>query len=180
MLSTRKLFKSLQINTKNRMQAYSELILPEFEQEMTNTRKVLECVPNDRLDWKAHPKCNSVGWVANHLAEIPGWVEGTLSQTEWVIDGYQPPRMNSRDEIVAVFDENVAGARRAFLNADHELMAVKWSLVMGGQALMSMPRTEVIRTWVINHTIHHRAHLLVYLRLVDVPVPAMYGSGGNQ
>jgi uncharacterized damage-inducible protein DinB len=163
---------------------YPELILPEFDQEMANTRKVLERVPDEKLEWKAHPTLQSIGWNAAHLAEIPGWVEGTIAQTEWDIappegEPYRSPQLGSRQEILALFDANVAAARAAIAKTNEAEIAKNWSLLSGGQVLMTVPRSVVIRTWVINHSIHHRAHLLVYLRLNDVPAPGMYGPSGG-
>jgi uncharacterized damage-inducible protein DinB len=164
---------------------YAELILPEFDQEMANTRKVLERVPDDKLDWKAHPKSNTIGWNASHLAEIPGWVEGTLSQPSWDIapPGEEPYRttvLRSTREILDVFDRNVAAARKALEAVQDEAMGESWSLLYGGKALLTMPRSAVIRGFVINHAIHHRAHVCVYLRLNDIPVPGMYGPSADE
>ncbi len=163
---------------------YPELILPEFDQEMASTRRVLERLPEDKFDWKAHPKSHTIGWNAAHLAEIPGWVEGTIAQTEWDIappegEPYRTPTLATRKEVLDLFDRNVAAARAAISKTNEAEMAKNWSLLSGGQVLMTVPRSVVIRTWVINHSIHHRAHLLVYLRLNDVPVPGMYGPSGD-
>lgn len=160
---------------------YAEMILPEFDHEMANTRKVLECVPDDKLEWSADPKMRTIGWNANHLAEIPGWVEGTLTQTEWDIaptDGepYQSPNLKSTTEILKLFDSNVATARKAIETVKLEDLGVMWSLVQDGKPLFTMPRAAVIRSFVLNHTIHHRAHLNVYLRLNGIEVPPMYGG----
>jgi uncharacterized damage-inducible protein DinB len=164
--------------------SYADAILPEFEQEMANTRKVLERVPEDKLEWRAHAKSNTIGWVANHLAEIPGWVEGTLSQSSWDIapaggHPYQSPKLASRQAILALFDQNVAAGRKALAAARDEEMAQMWSLLQAGQPMFTMPRSVVIRSFVLNHTIHHRAILCVYLRLNDIPVPGMYGPSGD-
>lgn len=158
--------------------------LTEFDHEMASTRKVLERVPTDKLDWKAHPKSNTIGWVANHLAEIVGWVEGSLTQDTWDInpkDGepYQSPALASQEEILALFDENVATARKRIESTSDEEYAKLWSLASGGEVLMTIPKVAVIRTWVLNHTIHHRGHLCVYLRLNDLPVPGMYGPSAD-
>lgn len=162
-----------------------ESILPEFDQEMANTRKVLECIPADKLDWQAHPKSNTIGWVANHLAETVGWVEGTLTEDTWDIrpeggEPYQAPTLTKKDEILALFDENLTVARKRIEVTPDEEFAKSWSLLSAGETLMTMPKIGVIRTWVLNHTIHHRAHLCVYLRLNDVPVPGMYGPSGDE
>lgn len=165
--------------------SYAETILPEFDQEVAGTRKVLERLPDDKLDWKAHPKSNTIGWNANHLAEMPGWVEGTLNQDAWDIapaDGehYQTPQLTSKQEILDLFDRNVAAARRALESVGDETMSKTWSLLRGGTPLFTMPRSVVIRTFVLNHTVHHRAILCVYLRLNDIPVPGMYGPSGDE
>ncbi|MDZ4783323.1 MAG: DinB family protein [Planctomycetia bacterium] len=164
---------------------YAELILPEFEQEMASTRKALERVPDDKLDWQAHPKSHTIGWNANHLAEIPGWVAGTLQGDSWDIsppgsEPYRTPSLPSRAAILESFDKNVSAARKAIAAAPDASMQDNWSLLMGGRTIFTMPRASVIRSFVINHTIHHRAILLVYLRLNDVPIPGMYGPSGDE
>ena len=163
----------------------SERILPEFKHEMASTRRVLERVPDDRLDWKAHPKSNSIGWVASHLAEIPGWVEGTLKELSWDFNPvggvpYRTPILKSRQAILESFDANVASATAAIaatLDADY---LKDWSLLDGGKVVLTMPRIAVMRSFIVNHTIHHRAILCVYLRLNDIPVPGMYGPSGDE
>ena len=163
----------------------AESILPELEIEMAGTRKVLERVPDDKLDWKAHEKSNTIGWVACHLAEIPGWVEGTLTADTWDInpeggEPYQSPQLNSRQEILDLFDANVAAAKARLQATPDAEFAKSWSLLSGGETLFTIPKLGVIRTWVLNHTIHHRAHLCVYLRLNDIPVPALYGPSADE
>ena len=165
--------------------SYAELILPEFEHEMANTRKVLERIPNDKLDWKPHSKSNTIGWVANHLAEIVGWVEGTFASPEWDIapegeEPYESPALGSREEILALFDQGVANARRTIEAATDESVQEMWSLKEKGNTLMSMPRGVCVRGFILNHTVHHRAILCVYLRLNDIPVPGMYGQSGDE
>ena len=164
---------------------YAQSILPEFDQEMANTRKVLERVPEDKLDWRPHPKSNTIGWNANHLAEILGWVEGTLTQLSWDFapvggEPYQSPKLTTRQAILHLFDRNVASARKAITAVKDEELGKTWSLLQGGKTLLSMPRSTVIRSLVLNHLIHHRAILCVYLRLNDVPVPVMYGPSGDE
>jgi len=164
---------------------YGQSILPEFEQEMASTRKVLERVPEDKLDWRPHPKSNTIGWNANHLAEIPGWVAGTLAALEWDIappggPAYQSPKLRSRREILELFDKNVASARQALAAVKDEEIDKTWSLLQAGKPLITMPRRAVIRSFVLNHLIHHRAILCVYLRLNDIPVPGMYGPSGDE
>ena len=163
---------------------YVEMILPEFEQEMASTRKLLERIPNDKLGWKPHTKSNSIGWNANHVAEIPGWIEGVLERDSWdfaPVDGpaYRTPELGSVAEILDMFDRNVQAARRAIQAVREEAMEDDWSLLEGGKTLLTMPRHLVMRMFVLNHIIHHRAHLCVYLRLNDCPVPGMYGPSAD-
>ena len=164
---------------------YAETILPEFDREMANTRKVLERVPENKLDWQAHPKSHTIGWNANHLAEILGWVEGALTAPSWdfaPIAGelYPSPKLTSRQEILDLFDRNVAAARKAIAAMKDDQMTQPWSLLKAGTPLLNMPRATVIRSLVLNHLIHHRAILCVYLGLNNVPVPVMYGPSGDE
>ena len=165
--------------------SYADSLLPEFNEEMANTRKVLDRLPDDRFDWKAHPKSNSIGWVASHLAEIPGWVEGTVLRQSWDLappgeEPYQTPALANRKAVLDVFDANVALAVRSIREAQDPAMQQPWSLLHNGHVLFTLPRAAVIRTFVLNHTIHHRAILCVYLRLNDIPVPGMYGPSGDE
>ena len=160
--------------------AYAQALLPEFDQEMASTRKVLERIPEDKLDWRPHPKSNTIGWNANHIAEIPGWVEGTLNQTTFDIapaggPRYQSPKLTSRQAILDLFDRNVASARKAIEGAADADIGKMWSLVEGGKPLLTMPRGAAVRGFIMNHLIHHRAVLCVYLRMNDVPLPSIYG-----
>lgn len=162
----------------------AEMLLPEFDNEMANTRAVLALVTDNLLDWKAGPEFKSIGWNANHLAEIPTWLPGTMNDVEWdanPVGGpkYQALKLGSVSEILAAFDANVAEARTALAAARDEDFDVMWSLKDGGKVLFQAPRIAVVRGFVINHTIHHRGHLLVYLRLNHVKVPGMYGPGPN-
>ncbi len=164
---------------------YAETIVPDFDQEMAKTRKVLERLPEDKLDWKAHPKSHTIGWNANHLAEIPGLVEGILARQTLDLappggEKYQSPKLTSRKELLDLFDRNVAAARKAIAAVKEEEMAKSWSLLQAGNEIFSAPRTEVIRGLILNHLIHHRAILCVYLRLNDIPVPGMYGPSGDE
>ncbi len=162
---------------------YAESILPEFDREMANARKVLERVPEDKLDWQAHPKSHTIGWNANHLAEIPGWVVGMLTAPSWDFaprggEPYQSPKLASPQAILDLFDRNVATARKAIAAVNDDQMAQPWSLLKAGTPLFTMPRAAMIRGFVLNHLIHHRAILCVYLRLNDIPVPGMYDPSG--
>jgi uncharacterized damage-inducible protein DinB len=164
---------------------HAETILPEFDQEMANTRKVLERVPDDKLQWQPHPKSHTIGWNANHVANLPDWLVHTLTTPSLDIapvggEPYQMPTQGSRAEILATFDRNVAAARQALTKATDQDMGSMWTLARAGTAMFTMPRSTVVRSFVLNHIIHHRAILCVYLRLNDVPVPGMYGPSGDE
>ncbi len=163
----------------------SQSLLPEFDYEMANTRKVLERIPDDKLTWKVHEKSNTIGWVGMHLAELPGWAEMALASDGFDVEPpggqpYRTPPATSRQAIVDRFDKNVATARAAIAAASDAQFAQPWSLLKAGQTLFTLPRVAVVRSFVLNHTIHHRAHLCVYLRLNGVPVPALYGPSADE
>ena len=153
--------------------------------EMAGTRKVLERIPDTLLDWQIHDKSNTVGWVANHLADIPSWAGNAIGQDGLDIEPvegepYQSPKETSTAAILSLFDKNVAAARAALEGVDDAWLFENWSLLKQGETLMTMPRIAVLRTWVMNHSIHHRAHLCVYLRVNDLPVPGLYGPSGDE
>jgi uncharacterized damage-inducible protein DinB len=158
-----------------------EVLLPEFDHEMANTRKTLERVPDDRLEFKPHEKSLSLLQLAGHIGNIPSWTEVTLTTDGLDIDGpFERDEPTSRAEILAEFDRNVASARPILESASHEEMISPWTLKMGGEEALTMPRGSVFRLWVLNHTVHHRAQLTVYFRLLDIPVPALYGSSADE
>jgi uncharacterized damage-inducible protein DinB len=163
----------------------AERMLPEFDHEMASTRKVLERVPEDKMDWKAHPKSHTIGWNAGHLADLPKWAVVTMTQSQLdfaPVGGqrYELPKLSTRKEILDYFDGNVAAARKAIAEAKDEDMMKMWTLLSGGKTIFTMPRAAVLRSMVMNHSIHHRAILCVYLRLNDIPVPGMYGPSGDE
>ena len=164
---------------------YAATILPDFDREMANTRKVLERVPEDKLDWQVHPKSHTIGWNANHLAEIAGWVEGALTAPSWDIapiggEPYQSPKLTSRQGILDLFDRNVAAARKAIAVVQDDQMTQPWSLLHAGTPFFTISRATMLRSFVLNHLIHHRAILCVYLRLNNIPVPGMYAPSGDE
>ena len=161
--------------------AIADGLVPEFDHEMTTTRKLLERVPEDKFDWKPHAKSFSLGALATHLANLPMWGAETLNKSEFDVAGGQPPSAPpSKAEMLASFDKNVAATRAALTGkTDAELMSI-WSLKRGGHTLFSMPKAVVWRSFVLNHLVHHRGQLSVYLRLLDVPVPSMYGPSADE
>lgn len=161
--------------------AIAETLLPEFDHEMTTTRKLLERVPEDKFDWKPHAKSFSLGELATHLANVPSWGGETLNKSELDIGG--TPRLTahpSKAEMLATFDKNATATRAALTGrSDAEFMA-SWALKREGKTLFSMPKAVVWRSFVVNHVIHHRGQLSVYLRLLDVPVPSIYGPSADE
>ena len=163
----------------------SESLLYEFDHEMANTRKMLERVPDDRLDWRPHAKSWNMVALATHVAFIPGWTVDTIEKDslDFAPPGappYQNPVASSKADLLAKFDRNVAAARAALAGASDEHLAKPWTLLAGGHEIFTMPRTVVLRSFVLNHGIHHRAQLGLYLRLNDVPVPGMYGPSADE
>ena len=161
--------------------AIVDALLPEFDHEMAVTRRLLERVPEDKFAWKPHTKSMSLVELATHVATLPSWGAATLNQSEIDLGGQhrtRPP--TSRADLLARFDKNVAETRAALVGkTDAEMMAA-WSLKHNGQKLFTMPKAAVWRGFVLNHLIHHRGQLSVYLRLNDVPVPAMYGPSADE
>jgi uncharacterized damage-inducible protein DinB len=161
----------------------AELLLPEVDQEMATTRRVLERVPGDKLGWKPHDKSWSMGDLASHLANLIKWTDYTMSRTECDLAAVSPEPGNqaasSRTQLLEWFDANAAAARQALAKSDADYV-VPWSLKKGEQVLFTMPRYTCIRSYVLNHLVHHRAQLAVYLRLNNIPVPAMYGPSADE
>ena len=157
-----------------------DALLPEFDHEMTVTRKLLERVPDDKLAWKPHAKSYSLGQLAHHVATIPMWGSVTLSESEIDVGGAPPQQAQSRDEILSIFDGHVTKTRAALVGkSDAEFMA-PWALKRDGHVIFSMPKASVWRSFVMSHLIHHRAQLGVYLRMQDVPLPSMYGPSADE
>ena len=160
-------------------------LLPEFDNEMANTRKTLERVPDDKFAWKPHEKSTSLGDLTTHLSNLPVWTVHAIERDALDIQppGEEPFRatpITSRDDALAAFDKNVAAARAAIEGASDERLLGPWSLLKGGATILTLPRVAVLRSFVMNHVIHHRAQLGVYLRLNDVPVPSIYGPSADE
>ena len=163
----------------------SETLLPEFDHEMRNTRKTLERIPEEKFDWKPHEKSMTLRSLATHLANIPSWAARSINENSMDLapPGKPPLRVepaNSRAEVLDLFDKNVAEARAAIAGANNERFFEPWSLLSGGKTIFTMPRVAVVRSFVMNHNIHHRAQLGVYLRLNDIPVPSIYGPSADE
>lgn len=159
----------------------SQTLLPEFDQEMANTRRVLERVPSGQFGYKPHEKSFEFGKLATHVAQLPYWAVVTLTADE--LDLGKPmeqPRPQTTEELLAVFDHSVAEARKAIAAAGDETFHQKWTLRNGDHVIFTLPKIGVYRGVVMNHLIHHRAQLTVYMRLNDIPVPGLYGPSADE
>lgn len=155
--------------------------LPEFDVEMANTRRVLERVPADRFDFKPHEKSYSLKELSSHLSNVPSWTAITLATEELDLgQDWKPFEPATTDDLLMHFDRHAAEARAALEQATRDDLAVPWTLRVGEQEIFTMPRGAVLRSFVMNHMIHHRAQLGVYLRLLDVPVPGVYGPSADE
>jgi len=159
--------------------------LPEFDQEMATTRRVLERVPEDKLAWKPHAKSMTLGQLASHVAQLPDWMAYTFDQDEFNFrpaDGpaYAPADCKTNVDLLDLFDRSVAKARQAIGRAEEDSLDKPWTLKGGDKTIFTLPRWSVFRSWGINHVVHHRAQLSVYLRLLDVPVPSIYGPSADE
>ena len=163
----------------------SASILPEFDMEMAKTRTTLERVPVEKFDWKPHERSFSFMEMVNHLARLPGWGVATLTTDSMDLDPEKgefvpPPPAGTTEEALAIFDKGVAEFRSTLEGtADADLMK-PWTLKHGEQEFFTMPRIAVIRGMILNHVIHHRGQLTIYLRLNDLPIPALYGPSADE
>jgi uncharacterized damage-inducible protein DinB len=164
---------------------FSDLFLPEFDQEMVTARKTLERIPEDKLSWKPHEKSMALDRLAGHVAELAGWAVTAIRQDslDFMPPGqppYQPTVAKSRQHVLEVFDKNRDESRKAIAGVSDEHLMKNWSLMRGGQTLMTLPRVAVLRSFFMNHLIHHRAQLGVYLRMNNIPVPSVYGPSADE
>jgi uncharacterized damage-inducible protein DinB len=160
--------------------AVKEMLLSEFDQEAATTRLLLERIPARDAGWKPHPKSMALGELAAHVAHLASWLGMTLTTTEFDINppgggAYVPPGFTTVEALLSAFDKNVASSRAALASAADADFAVPWTLKSGDRVYFTFPRAAVVRSFALNHLIHHRAQLGVYLRLRDVPLPPCYG-----
>jgi len=153
-----------------------EVIFGDLEREIAVTRKVLERLPAEHFDWRPHEKSMTLGRLAVHVADMPDWIRGTLASDEFdAADAPRPPeKLKDNSELLARFDKNVAAMREAVAKFDVANWDNAWTMRQGEQVFVSRPRPIVYRVWSVNHMIHHRGQLCLYLRLLNVPVPTVY------
>jgi uncharacterized damage-inducible protein DinB len=169
----------------SRRMSIADTLVPEFDREMAITRRTLDRVPDARFAWKPHAKSTTIGGLATHLANLPNWARYTLAADTFDMapPGQEPlriPEAASTADVLDAFDSNVAAARAALAVASDEHMRATWTLLKAGEVVLAMPRAASIRSFVLNHMIHHRGQLSVYLRLVDVAVPSIYGPSADE
>ena len=156
-------------------------ILAELDREADTTRRVLQRVPNEKLSWKPHPKSMSLGQLAQHVATTPGGVATILTKTEFEAPDFgNQPAAASASELIPTLERSLAEAKSILDGFDDNAMMASWKLTRGGKELFSSPRVGVIRSIMLNHWYHHRGQLSVYLRLLDVPVPSIYGPSADE
>jgi uncharacterized damage-inducible protein DinB len=165
--------------------AIRDSLLPEFDHEMETTRKTLERVPEDKTNWKPHDSSMAMGRLAGHIAEMAGFAATAFKgdSFDFAPPGgtpMQPTMMTSRKQLLDIFDKNVAEARAALSKASDEELMKTWTLMNGGKTFFAMPRITVLRSMILNHLIHHRGQLSVYLRMNQVPIPSIYGPSGDE
>ncbi len=169
------------LRSYNRTMPISQALLPEFDIEIANTRKTLDRITDEILDYKPHEKSPTLGWLAGHLANIPHWATMAISTSSLDIGGSpRTPKLETKRDILFAFDSNVETARESIESASDECLTGAWTLLHDGTMIFSLPRVAVLRSFVMNHIIHHRAQLCVYLRMNNIPVPALYGPSADE
>ena len=163
----------------------ADALLPEFDQEMANTRKCLERIPAAKFAFKPHPKSFELGQLSVHIATVCDWGVITLQSENFDYapvgaEPYRPPIAKDTPELLAMFDKGVKEFRAALAAADDASLMKPWSLLAGGKTIFTMPKIAVLRSMIFNHLVHHRGQLTVYLRLNDVAVPGMYGPSADE
>jgi uncharacterized damage-inducible protein DinB len=164
--------------------AIKDALLPEFDHEMGTTRRLLDRAPEARFGWKPHEKSMTLGGLSSHLANIPTWCSAILGapvmDLATIPEDARPKPAVNRSDLLALFDRNVAAAREKLANVSDAEMMAPWTLKQGDQEIFTLPRVAALRSFVMNHSIHHRGQLSVYLRLNDVPLPSIYGPTADE
>jgi uncharacterized damage-inducible protein DinB len=163
--------------------AIRDSLLPEYDHEMGTTRRLLERVPEPELAWKPHPRSMALGELAGHITNLPQWCRAILERSDFDLGGLGEARSKPPDtiaQLLTTFDERVTAARQALAAAGDSEMLAPWTLKHGDHEIFTMPRVAALRSFVMNHVIHHRGQLSVYLRLKDVPLPSIYGPTADE
>ena len=158
----------------------AESLLMEFDQEAQTTKRVLERVPDDKLTWKPPPTSFSLGQLAQHIASGPGQIAAAVVPDTFEFPNSPRPEAKSRQEVLETFSKSMASARATLKSMDDARLLSDWTLTKNGKVLMSVPRIGFLRSILMNHTYHHRGQLSVYLRMLEVPVPSIYGPSADE
>jgi uncharacterized damage-inducible protein DinB len=158
----------------------ADSLLMEFDQEAQTTKRVLERIPDDKLTWKPHPTSFSLGQLALHIATGPGQIAAAASQDTAEAPSFVQAEAKSRQEVLEAFSKSMASARSALKSMDDARLLSEWTLTKNGKTLMAVPRIGFLRSILMNHSYHHRGQLSVYLRMLNVPVPSIYGPSGDE
>jgi len=155
-------------------------LLMEIDQEAQTTKRVLERIPENKLAWKPHPKAFSLGQLALHIASVPGSIAAAAVPDSMEAPAFSQPEPKSRQEVLDTFSKSLVSAKETLNKMDDARLMSMWSLTKNGKVLMSVPRIGFIRAILMNHNYHHRGQLSVYLRMLDVPVPSIYGPSADE
>jgi uncharacterized damage-inducible protein DinB len=160
----------------------ADLLVREFTQECVNTRKTLERVPADpeKWNWKPHEKSGSLGWMAAHVANLPGFAYAAVTTPELDVATVKTPKIESQAGLLPAFDKVSSATSAALATVTDEQFFEDWTLRRGDMVLFTRPRYEIVRAMCFNHIIHHRGQLTMYLRTLDVPLPALYGPSADE
>ena len=167
---------------KEQITTLGQILTAELQNEAVSTRKMLERIPSDKMAWKPHEKSMTLARIAGHIVEMVTWTKQALTQDELDFSKYDytPKVYENSADLVADFDKNVAEAIEALKNAEDEKMSDNWRLRNGEQIYFEMPKAAVMRSFVMNHILHHRGQLSVYFRLLDIPGPSIYGPSADE
>lgn len=160
--------------------AMSDAFLQELEQEAPATRRALERVPENKLDWRPHPKSMSLGQLSLHIAVMPGAIAELSTQSPFQMKNFTQEPATSTSQLLSTLDESLAKARQVLKNTDDAALGTMWKMVDGEKEIMAIPRAALLRTVMLNHWYHHRGQLTVYLRELGVPVPSIYGPSADE
>jgi uncharacterized damage-inducible protein DinB len=157
----------------------AETLLPEFDQEMKTTRRLIERVPTEKGKWRPHPKSFPLGHLTQLVVMMPSWITNAVQETSLDLANYPGYSYETTEDLVKTFDKNVREARAALAKTSDKDFTVDWSLKHGTNVFFTAPRATIVRQ-TINHLVHHRGQLTVYLRLIDVPIPSIYGPTADE
>ena len=158
----------------------AELLLPEFDQDMAATRRVLERVPDDKLTWRPHARARTLGELALHIAQVPGNVAQIAAQSQVQAPKFSDPSPRRASELIPALDQSVAKAKSLLGGMDDAAMMSTWRMMHGDRELLAIPRVAFLRSVLLNHWYHHRGQLTVYLKELDVPIPSVYGPSADE